>query len=303
MLTIRNPLPNELSAREKLLLNSLRSEPQNFSIESEYPLVLGKDRLANSFCLFKNNMLVGHANYLERRMLKKGVFLKKIALIGNVATRQDYRGQGIMKALLTHLDKLAQNNQVSGIFLWSDLEGVYEKLGYERIGNELRFFANKQKTPLPKKEYSVSTLDPESLLEDSLNMIFNLREKMKFTIDRPTKDILQLIRIPETYLVVSKIEDIYMSYAIIGKGADFGGVIHEWGAKNFDSLCSILQFIFETTHMEDLVVLSPLKTKYRSEIKKISTKVEKAPMAYCKILDKNSSIDLNKLFIWGLDSI
>src|SRR4051794_28539742 len=119
-----HPDGRQVAARNRLLQRALRPEPAPFAIEREYPLVLGERGLGFSYCLGRGVDMVAHAN-LWPRTLVTGSGEVQVGLVGNVATDERYRGQGVMRSLLLELKREAERLGLKALVLWSDLLEFY----------------------------------------------------------------------------------------------------------------------------------------------------------------------------------
>lgn len=291
-----------ISQRNELLQSTMRKEKHSFSIADEYPIVLSHDHLETSFSFVESDQPIAHANLWQRTMLLPHTSYQ-VGLVGNVATHPKLQGRGVMKNLLQQLEDYAIKNSLKALILWSDLELFYQKRGYQSLSQEWRYTFQKQ------KDFSTQAgrffiVDSQSLRDEDLSQMLALRAKVP-TLERQIDEFRSLLAIPHTYCLMSVENQMITSYLIVGKGADMGQVIHEWGASDPALLIESVQALMEIAEWEECTLLSPyaLPSVWRKKLDSAALQKENHPMALYKPLGED--IDLNRYwpFIWGLDSI
>lgn len=313
---IRSPQTrDEIHQRNQLLQRSLRPDDLPFSIDEEYPLVLHPQFISNSFCLFEGKKLLAHANYQARFMVdSSGKTGAKLALIGNVATDAAARGRGLMRQFFSFLSEFAVKDHAAALILWSDLTQFYQKLGFRSLGRErlltfqrshlLKLQGASQLPPNQK----VQIISAESFRPDLYQQIISLRPQRGPTLERDYLQFQRLLQIPYCDLIVIQDKEDILAFAILGKGFDMMGVIHEWGFRNVASFRHLLLAITEQIEIDSIRILGPCwETPSMQELQKLTANeqdVVEQSMCFVKFLDKNApSQDIEDLFIWGLDSI
>lgn len=314
--------PNHAShfkQRNGLLQEALRPEPLPFAIATEYPIVLGEDGASFSYCAAftddPKNQIVAHANLWPRSLWhaasKRTI---PVGLVGNVATAQGLRGQGVMTSLLDHLEERGKILGLTLLILWSDLDLFYQKLGFSSLGSEQRLLLRPLDwAPRRIQEAFFQCTSAAELSEMDLVNMLNSRQALDFELERSPAEFRQLLTIPETDIFVQRGKEGRVSgYILLGKGYDMKGVIHEWGASRPADLLSGIRAVAEAKSLEQLMILMPptLLPPWQQSLQKFAVHLEKTPMALAKGLSKASRSDvgnaekqLESCFIWGLDSI
>ena len=305
---IRHPRTNhEFKIRNNLLQNSLRPENLPFDIQSEYPIILNEASAETSYCMFDaNNNIVAHASLWKRPVINNTRdCIDHIGLIGNVATSEEFRGKGLMSQLLNYLEMQALEYQLSCLILWSDLGKFYQKLGYESLGKEQRIFL---RTP---HSDTLATYNPAfhidinpHLKEKELDLLLLLRKQTDYTLNRSAKEFDRLLRIPNCDLFTIQQDGRIVAYAIVGKGYDMMGVIHEWGYIVEEAMSYLINVIIKGLNLNQILILAPLATNLDFiGLEVIERQIH--PMAWARFLGTANSAHIYKdnLFIWGLDSI
>ncbi|NRA45562.1 MAG: GNAT family N-acetyltransferase [Oligoflexales bacterium] len=299
--------------RSSLLQKSLRPHCNSYPIESEYPIVLSAKNPQFSYCVtnkdrkFSTPKLLAHANFWPRRMVEKSTDSEfPVALIGNVATDKNYRGCGLMKSLFTELWSKALDQGFHGLILWSDLLDFYKKLGFYPCGHEYRIcFSSKELKKFPQ-QYDFFVPEADFYNEGILSQMLCLRPKTPLSLKRSTQEFMELLKIPDTVVLVSSHGGTIESYFVLGKGNDMLGVVHEWGAKNTDLVLGALKHIVEATKWDMIWLLAPLciGRDSLSVFDPFVKSLESHPLALAKFKNKSSIRErIHDCFIWGLDSI
>jgi GNAT superfamily N-acetyltransferase len=305
----------EYSERNSLLQKSLREDAKYFSIESEYPIVLSKDGSRFSYCYRHELELVAHAN-LWPRVVTCSVTKQRwqIGLIGNVATDERFRGQGIMSNVLEHLITVATDTNLSILILWSDLLEFYQKQGFRSFGEERRYIFTRESLDQGLKDQAFSDIfftkhEIKSINDAVLDTFIDLRPKTSLTTDRTVSEFTSLLKIPNLNVYSSSdTAGKLTAFAILGKGADMESVVHEWGGETASDISGLISFILADSEREAAMLLSPksLPKQFHTELARFSAGHEKHPMALAwthPALSKKDLRQLEDLFIWGLDSI
>lgn len=301
MITFTTRLTTEQhSQRSQLLQESMREE-NLYPIELEYPLAFANPE--NSVTGIIDSKPVTHANILFRNLVNASGQNWKVALIGNVATQQSYRGQGLQRELFNHLEQKAVIEHADALILWSDLIPFYQKLGFREFGSEIRFQWSRRilgdRNPMV---LSATTAQP--LPGKALRDLLSLRPNSLPTITRTESDFQALLTIPETTLIRGFDGKGELSaWAISGKGCDMRGVAHEWGAKTIADLDLFFSSLCEALQGQSFMILAPryLDQQFLKCLENGSLSSSYHSMAMLKQLSENTIPE--DAFIWGLDSI
>lgn len=301
--------PLEFAARNKLLQAALRPDPSPFAIEREYPIVLAEREAALSYCVGDGDKVVAHAN-LWPRVMKDKVQGKdiQIGLVGNIATDERFRGQGLMSQLLETLKKEAEKKGLKALVLWSDLLEFYQKQGFQSFGEERRYRMTAQDLQRTRAHpASFSRTKSRDLSEETVKELLLRRFPVATTLGRSASEFKALLDIPALDVYLSHSVDGQVSgYALLGKGCDMVGVIHEWGAESPEALVAAAAQAAKDTGYDDILVLAPagLPHEWHAPLAGQSSEVTRHGMALMWIKDEPGVKEaLAGSFIWGLDSI
>jgi len=203
-------------------LNHHLRNTSDFSIRDEYPSLFDERFGGKSLIEKDKSRIVSHVGYVIRNYVHPQ-FQLRIGLIGSVVTDKEYQGQGRASRLIFQAIQQMQREAVSLVVLWSDQTQFYQNLGFYRGGRELDFIIDEKKSSDNLR--FCRSLDRER----DLDLIYSLYLKKQFRIERSQQEMAAYLRIPHLRCYVTEKEGKLDSYICINKGADFTGVIHEWG--------------------------------------------------------------------------
>jgi hypothetical protein len=217
------------------------------------------------------------------------------------------QGRGHMRELLSKLEDIAKKQNLDALVLWSDLDQFYHKLGYESVGQELHLgYPKNDNKRVNSKSFPGEFRLNGDLREGELERMISLRPNIPLTLARSTLEFQKLLTIPWLDCFRIYRDGLLVGSALIGKGYDMVGVIHEWGATDVDTMMNLIDHIAKTLPFEALMLLVPesIESSWKAVLVKHSESYEKHPMALVKYLNtKEKREDYSSLFIWGLDSI
>lgn len=147
-----------------------------------------------------------------------------VALIGGVATRAEARGKGYASQLLRLCLEWARNRGAEAAFLWSGSVELYERLGFQTFGEQLR---------VPLDSFLLSVVPSGSEIRGGLTPVIE-----KELIERRRGGLL-LRRRDLSWVRAHRGIDwqgLYrgrelLAFAAIGKGIDLPFCVHEWGGQ------------------------------------------------------------------------
>lgn len=274
----------DFRARDRLLQAALRNDALPYEIAKEYPLVLNRESGQWSWCGFIGERIVAHVNLWPRECNGR-----RIGLVGNVATDAEFRGRGLMQKMFEATKNVAQEQGLTALVLWSDLQEFYQKLGFRSCGRERRYLFSRDRL----KRYAIpSSLAPAT--PDCAGQLLPHRYPTAVTLARSIAEMNSQLGIPDTHTF-----RFTGGYAVEGRGADLRGVVHEWGAQSPEDLLGALHGIVSQRQLSQIMLLTPatLATEWDRACRSVASQMEEHPMALA------TGEDLDSLFVWGLDSI
>ena len=297
---------SDLAARDRLLQRHLREENDPLSISDEYPIVLSHYDTKYSLCLRLQSKIVAHLNYWPRNVVDaKNKIVCKVGLIGNVVSCPSVRGKGYIRKLFEQVHERCLKEDIRALILWSDLNEFYKKLGFTPFGSERRITLSFPKIS-QKGDSDIKLVAPGNLSLQLLQKALCLRPQLAYTIQRSLREYMELLTIPECYLFGYFQNSDLKSFAIVGKGSDMRGVIHEWGYRESpDQLGRVVQFIQNTIDQKGMMLLAPSRTSapLESWFADYQLQTDTVPMAHMFEYEQGIAENLSSLFVWGMDSI
>jgi GNAT superfamily N-acetyltransferase len=221
----RPPTDKELPQVLDFLDTHLRSD-KSWSINQEYPTAFAAANINNMRVVLDQSDILSHA-VIRPLIVKTPIIIYKAAAIGSVVTNPKCRGQGLSRQILLDCLDEAHRQQCDFAILWTDLFDFYRKIGFELAGTEVCLqFA---KPVILETHKKLSFLQSNRVATDAVLRLYN---QHTVTTIRNKEDVAKYLTIPNSafYTVWSESGQLE-AYAVLGKGADFDGYIHEWGGS------------------------------------------------------------------------
>ncbi len=229
----------------KLIDNEFRySEP--FSFATDFAPLVHPHNFANSFIAIEQSSqnVVAHLGTLPRILIKNKSELP-ILMIGGIVTEKEHRNKNIFKELMQHAFSVHQNN-IALVFLWSELNDIYEKFSFYRAGGIIetgKGVITSDKTPEGFIKTKFSQLSEEEFSEIK-NLYRTFNERYFFTLKRSSLDwsIIHEMNSIDLFIKKSETDGKVESYFCYGKGKDLTCIIHELSTskENYEELISTL---------------------------------------------------------------
>lgn len=264
-------------------------------IAPEYPLVFD-DRFAGKQVTLRDGDDVRSAcAILSRDFLVEGTKLRG-GLIGSVATHESSRGQGFGTRLLVQAEALLQLEGCGFALLWAQNPDFYLKRGYGPIGHEIDFgLAPELVDSLPTSE------DVRLGTSEDAEAIHALYEQHGTRVIRSQEETRVLLGCPAMTILVVEREGTVVAYALMGRGRDLAGTVHEWsGAK--DDVLALLRAHAERhfaagdtpgsadANEEMLFFMAPaVQTEIIAELDRLGAPSREGMLGLGKILDRKEA--------------
>lgn len=227
---------HEMTAFVNFLSTHLRPD-QQWSIAEEYPLAIHGANLNNV------RVIVEEGNFLSAAVMKPLIIkcpagLFKVAAIGSVVTAPEHRNRGLSRQVLDGCLDAARAHGCDFAILWTNIFDFYRKLGFELAGTEISLgIAKDFKSPEAAaglRFMQSNKIQPEAVLR--------LYSQHTTGSVRTVEDIRKFLTIPNSRVYSAwDAQNNLQAYLVEGKGADFGGYIHEWGGA-VSKLTALLSF-------------------------------------------------------------
>lgn len=183
-----------------------------------------------------------------------------VGLIGGVVTSETHRGMGLASQTVKYATQWLEEQGASLILLWGSEHGLYQRLGFELCGMQVRVPLSSilagitpEKSPEKSKVTRVQGW-PESVFSMMKNRPYGL------SLGASEKVWLSKHKNVSWYLLGDAKDP--SAYAALGRGLDLGGLIHEWGGEP-DDLKKLLATIEAEHPGAELLGSSFLMQKYK----------------------------------------
>ena len=201
-----------------------------------YPL-MKKENHHNNHILIKDNKVVAHIGYLERKILVKDKEFSAY-FIGGIAVDEKHRGKGLFKELLNNTLEIYQD-MTTFFLMWSDKADLYENFSFYQCGSVFQLgeeVFNEENNLSFKKEDSTSLSTTE--IKD-LTELYNSSYKNIISPKRDSQTFRELLNVISSDLYIKRDDQGNIEhYLFMNKGFDLDGVIHEYSFLNNSKLMS-----------------------------------------------------------------
>lgn len=214
-----------------------------------------------------------------------------VALIGGVATDEAYRGLGLASNLVSVAVEWAQTRGATAIFLWGSEHSLYQRLGFELMGEQVMI-------PLS----SLPSQSPSGNLRQGWNpALFDLMRQRRGGLILQPGDLRWISAHRGVSWYWCGREDSPDAYLALGRGIDLPGIIHEWGGKK-ESLRELLIAVREKHPGASLLGCPEILDSFGIASKDIPREFvclsrflepERASQAFAR----------SPFWIWGLDAV
>lgn len=237
----KRPNASEWGPISQFLNQELRSDIK-WSLHDEYPLAFDEKNRGNIRIISDGQEILSHA-VLKPTLIKTPYHLFKVGFLGSVVTSEKHRGNGYSKEVINSCLEASDAQGCDFTILWTNLFDFYSKLGFEVAGSEVALQMNAKFSP--KENDGIKILNTPNVSPQALLRIYN---KHSLRTLRTEQDVSRYLKIPNSsvYTAWNKATNELEAYCIVGKGADFGGFIHEWGGK-VSSLLTLTKHIVDDT--------------------------------------------------------
>jgi predicted N-acetyltransferase YhbS len=256
----------------------------DLSMSEDFPLLVGRGALGRRFIIRSDGRIVSHvASRTAAVQLPNGRLLQCLN-IGAVCTDPSAGGQGFASQLLEAQLRCAQEEGVELSMLWSEVDGFYERHGFERAGGEARFMVSQEDLegiqPVPCRWMKI----------EDLPALLKLRAEDPCPLSRTSVDGHVLFTLPRSKTLVATQGLDVVAYLTIGKGLDFEGAICEW-AGNIQDVVGLLPTLLECEGLNSTLILGPSwHDAYGQAFRKLGCPYESGDMGMFKILNQEALI-------------
>jgi N-acetylglutamate synthase-like GNAT family acetyltransferase len=242
------------------------------------------------FGIFQDTRLITTAS-ARIGHLRAGSRTIEIGIIGGVATCQGHRGRGLASQVVKSAVQWLTQRKVHCVFLWSDQEGFYKKLGFNTYGEQL--------TLTVKEALNARPCRPTRVHEGWIRRLFDLIVQRTDGLVLSRSDLAWYESHKNVSWFYTGSPKEPKAFVAFGRGLDLQGYIHQWGGDP-DEVKIIFQFILQKN--PQALVLGSVPEFERLQMD--TSGAIRGPLAMAKLLC-GASFDHEfpqTLWIWGLDA-
>lgn len=276
------------------VLNLAFSVPAGASFLDDFPVWSAKRDGTLLLGIEHQNKLVSVGGLCSRELWIDSQ-LAPVGLLGAIATRPEYRKQGLAETIVRALVAEADRRSLQATFLWGSDHAYYGKFGFVAFGKQCRFRAS-------DLMLASSATRPDSLSDD---LRFGLTDAIinhlcaRNTGLRLTESDRWLSNHKNTrWISLESSEGQLQAFVAVDRGIDLPNIVHEWGG----SMPGILKIISTLlAGRPDLEVICPSAVLGQWPISKAHVVVE--TLALTRGLNAISpKWKEDSIWFWGLDS-
>ncbi len=259
---------------------------------SEYPLVFDPSFHGSLIGLEAEDEIVSACAILPRDLVLNG-WLMRVGMIGTVATAEEQRGKGYAGQLLREAEKnLFCEGAVLSI-LWADDAAFYEKKGYIPIGCEVDYalsITDAVKLPTSEGVRWMETRDHAAM--------HALYVRHSHRVDRTLAETSTLLHGPEISGLVREENGEVVGYALMGRGQDLQGVVHEWAGSSTHVLACLRAYLDNLSEGSDSIFLMCPVTAVdlRKDLLDLEIPAIEGVLAMARVLDMQAMAKIYQRF-------
>lgn len=245
--------PSEATAFQPELDDWLRPE-SDLSSAQDLPLLVGPEANSVRLVIREEDRIVSHAALceLEYTLQNAPTTTLRIGIVGAVATAPEARRRGHAEILVRTLQEHAVAQDLDLVVLWDDTPSghYYDRFGFVGAGREVLHCT--------WRDLMDGLVHPDWVRPIGLHDVDALRrlhdtELAGVRRSRETWD--RLLAIPRAEVFVLDRTGTPEAYAIVGKGIDLAGCVHDWAGEEC-ALPALVAGIFHHRHDDRLTVMS-----------------------------------------------
>lgn len=269
-------------------------------IAEEYPLIFRPEFPGRVVTLEEPGDGVIATCALLVREARVGASKFRMGLIGSVATDPEHRGRGYASRVLARAEEEAASAGCVCTLLWADEPGFYERRGYSPIGTEIDAVITAADLPALPDPTRVREARPEDAPR-----LHELYMEHEARLERSVDESLAMLATPGMQTLVRTRDGGPVAYACVGRGADLGNVVHEWGGGANDVL-ALLRAHLERRPPTDrtlFVMLPPTARELISALDRIGAPRATGVLGMGKLVNPQAAADLLDTFILSNGSV
>jgi predicted GNAT family N-acyltransferase len=196
------------------------------SFETDFYSLMSKKNHENNYILTNNNEVIAHIGVL-RKKIRFNNYIFPITMLGGIAVKDSYRGQGIFSILMKQV--LSQSDECLFYLLWSDLGDVYSKFNFHLAGSQFQLHKHNESHHFIQTKYHQLADEEKIQIQELYKNSFS---KKQFTIMRTQHEWNDIEKITSADLYIKKEQDQITAYCFKNKGQDLNDIIFEYGYQD-----------------------------------------------------------------------
>lgn len=287
---MEGPRPAKKEEFEELmnLLDQVFRPGQKGRMRAEYSHLDAEDKeqLDNMIIIKEDGRIASHVAIIPLEIFVDGSVLK-VGGIGQVATKEEYRGRGFASTILKHCLLKMQDKGYALSLLWG-LRDRYGRFGWELGGKQYMY--NLTQRSLPFLNPKAAEIRPYKEALSDLEKIMGIHDREPLRVVRSKTRYKSLLNLPTGEVWLSKTDDEDFSYVVI-RGEGKKREVAEFGGEK-ESFSALLKYIIQKLELEELLVPAPPRySKLTSLLTEVSLSWEIKPLGMIRIMDLRKSLE------------
>ena len=220
---------NQFPERSEEVLEIIHQEfnyPQEHSFHDDFYCLFNKDNFKHCHVVLINDEIIGHIGIKLRQLGIKNIWTP-VALIGGIAIKKKYQGQGLFKKVFQKI-LIQYASDVSLFILWSNLSNFYKKFHFYECGETIQTNNNSFNLNSFEKYKKVKLSELNFSQLDQIKKLYQKDfEQKNLGLKRNPQDWQEMQSVKSCDLYIKEINDCLSAYFFVGKGKDLSGIIHE----------------------------------------------------------------------------
>ncbi|MFZ9594661.1 MAG: GNAT family N-acetyltransferase [Bdellovibrionia bacterium] len=225
---VRSFHSSDEEASFKALVNEAFLVPHFLDFFDDFPVWDPKLRVpgVERWGAFIQGKLIGCVSVRTAQLTLQPQIWTPVGILGSVAVHPQWRQRGLASLLVQKAVQWLREQRVSVVLLWSSRHSLYERLGFQLAGEQLR--AALSQTNFLEEQGQVDTSGQVQTGWSPILFSHLMSRGSGLLIQSSDRIWLQAHRNVQWYWIEDSISQEF-AYAGVGRGIDLPGMVHEWG--------------------------------------------------------------------------
>lgn len=220
-------------------------------LAAEYPLVFGPRATGATLALADGDEVRAGCALLVREF-RVGRHRVRGGLVGSVGTAPAWRGRGLATRLLAETERALRQRGCVFALLWAQDPDFYLERGWTPFGEELDLLISTAMAAALPEPIGVRESEPGDAPH-----LHRCHTAHATRVERTLEEMRDLLAVPGMRTLVRERDGIPAAYAILGRGRDLAGAIHEWAGAAEDVLALVRAHLEERNDGSTIVLMAP----------------------------------------------